>query len=442
MPDRYQRIVTAPPGRFLARRLGLPVPPPLRRYRPGDPVAPGPVLIGGNGALHKPVAEILAAAGVELLPRDDDRPAALVFDASGIEDVAGLRALYDYVAPRIRSVRAGGRFIVLGLAPESLADPEAAIAQQALEGFVRSLGKEIRQGRTAHLVYGADSTGQGMESTLRFLLSAKSAYLSGQVFRLAATPTVPPTPDWEHPLAGKTALVTGAARGIGRAIAETLHRDGAHVVCLDLPADGELLEEVAAAVGGSALPLSITDPDGPDRLADLMAAGPGGVDVVVHNAGITRDRTLARMTAAEWDGVLDVNLAAQYRITRRLLDGGVLHADGRVVCLSSVTGIAGNLGQTNYAASKAGVIGLVRALAPALRERGATINAVAPGFIETRLTARMPLLVREVGRRANSLAQAGQPIDVAETVAWLAQPGSAALTGGTVRVCGQSLLGA
>ncbi len=438
MPDRYQRIVTAPPGRFLARRLGLPVPPTLRRHHPGDPVALGPVLVGGTGELAKPAAELLAGAGVTLLPNERDRPAGLLFDATGIDTIAALHDLYDFFSPRMRSLAPGGRLIVLGRPPESL-DAEAAIAQQALEGFVRSLGKEARQGRTAHLVQAAAS--EGLESTLRFLLSPKSAYLSGQIFRLDDT-APPPTGDWEHPLAGKTALVTGAARGIGRAISETLHRDGAQVICLDLPSDGEPLEAVAGEVGGTALPLSITDPDGPDRLAELLSAGPGGVDVVVHNAGITRDRTLARMSTAEWDAVLDVNLAAQYRITRRLVDGGVLRDGGRVVCLSSVSGIAGNLGQTNYAASKSGVIGLVRAFAPALRERGATINAVAPGFIETRLTARMPLVVREVGRRANSLAQAGQPVDVAEAVAWLAQPGTAALTAQTVRVCGQSLLGA
>lgn len=440
MPDRYQRIVTAPPGHFLARRVGLPVPPQLRRYRPGDPAALGPVIVGGDGPLHKTATEALTSMGVTLVPNEQDRQLGLVFDASGISDIAGLRALYDFFSPRLRSVAPGGRLVILGRPPAELTGTERVIAQQALEGFLRSLGKEARQGRTAHLVQVAgDGGSDGLESTLRFLLSPKSAYLSGQVFQLDTT--VPPaTGDWERPLAGRTALVTGAARGIGAAISRTLHRDGARVICLDLPGDSELLESVATEVGGTALPLSITDPDSPDRLAEQLA--PGGVDIVVHNAGITRDRTLARMSTAEWDSVLDVNLAAQYRITRRLLDGGGLRDGARVVCLSSVSGIAGNLGQTNYAASKSGVLGLVRSLAPELRERGGTINAVAPGFIETRLTARMPLVVREVGRRANSLAQAGLPIDVAEAVAWLAQPGSAPVTAQTVRVCGQSLLGA
>jgi 3-oxoacyl-[acyl-carrier protein] reductase len=166
------------------------------------------------------------------------------------------------------------------------------------------------------------------------------------------------------------------------------------------------------------------------------------VDVVVHNAGITRDRTLARMSAEEWDLVLDVNLSAQERMNDALLDGGALREHGRIVCVSSISGIAGNAGQTNYATSKAGVIGMVGALAPVLAGHGGTINAVAPGFIETQMTARVPLALREAGRRMNSMSQGGLPVDVAEAIAWLADPSSSGLNGNVVRVCGQSLLGA
>jgi 3-oxoacyl-[acyl-carrier protein] reductase len=165
-----------------------------------------------------------------------------------------------------------------------------------------------------------------------------------------------------------------------------------------------------------------------------------GADIVVHNAGITRDRTLARMSEDEWDSVLAVNLESIERITAALVDG--LPRGGRIVCVSSVSGIAGNRGQANYATSKAGVIGVVDELAPMLAQRQGTINAVAPGFIETRMTAAMPLATREAGRRMNSLAQGGLPVDVAETVAWLASPGSAGVNGNVVRVCGQSLIGA
>jgi 3-oxoacyl-[acyl-carrier protein] reductase len=176
------------------------------------------------------------------------------------------------------------------------------------------------------------------------------------------------------------------------------------------------------------------------RLAAYIKERHGHIDVAVHNAGITRDKTLGRMSEDRWDSVLDVNLASQERVNAALAD--LFPAGGRIVSVSSVSGIAGNRGQTNYATSKAGVIGLVQAYAPVLAEKGVTINAVAPGFIETRMTAAMPLMLREAGRRMNSMSQGGLPVDVAETIAWLASPGSAGITGNVVRVCGQSLLGA
>ena len=206
-----------------------------------------------------------------------------------------------------------------------------------------------------------------------------------------------------------------------------------------MPAAWDALAVVANRISGRALQCDITAADAPQRIAAQLRRG---VDVVVHNAGITRDRTLGRMSDAEWDAVLDVNLAAPQRITSALVQARKLRAGGRVVGLASIAGIGGNAGQTNYAASKAGVIGLTRAQAAVLGERGITVNAVAPGFIETEMTARMPLVLRQAGRRLNSLAQGGLPVDVAETVAWLAAPASAGVTGQVIRVCGQSLMGA
>ena len=198
------------------------------------------------------------------------------------------------------------------------------------------------------------------------------------------------------------------------------------------------LQRVAARLDGEALQLDITAPEAPAAIAQHFAEG---LDVVVHNAGVTRDRTLAKMPAERWSELMEINLSSQERIDEALLEGGVLREHGRIVCVSSMSGIAGNAGQTNYATSKAGVIGMVQALAPRLR-RGQTINAVAPGFIETRMTASMPIAIREAGRRMSSLAQGGQPVDVAETIAWLAHPASGAVNGNVVRVCGQNLLGA
>ncbi|MGW3619711.1 3-oxoacyl-ACP reductase [Micromonospora arida] len=458
MTDRYASFVQSAAGRALVKRLGLPDPPRLRRHHPGDPLLAGPALLGAatGGRLAEPIAKILTAAGVELAdpaadPSGDtpQRYGALLFDATGITDSTELRQLYDFFHPQARAVLPSGRVIVLGTPPQECPTPREATAQRALEGLVRSIGKEFGRGTTAQLVYvsGADDpahsagTITSLESTVRFLLSGRSAYVSGQVIRVGGGAASVPA-DWDRPLDGQVVLVTGAARGIGAALAKVLARDGAKVVALDIPAAGDALAAVANDIGGTAVQLDLTAPEAPTRLAEHLASRHGRVDVVVHNAGITRDKTLGRMDADRWDQVIDVNLSSQERINDVLLERELIPAGGRIISVSSIAGIAGNRGQTNYATSKAGVIGLVDSLAPALRERGISVNAVAPGFIETRLTARIPLVVREAGRRMNSLAQGGLPVDVAETIGWLAWPASGAVSGNVVRVCGQSLLGA
>jgi 3-oxoacyl-[acyl-carrier protein] reductase len=467
MADRYQSLANSRPGRFVTKRLGIPSPASLRRYEPGQPALDGPVLLGAaaGGRLAEAIAEVLHEIDlhVYVAPADDlreagtragirtavwspdedqeQRFAALVFDASGVKSTDDLHEVYAFFHPAVRRLRPSGRLLLLAAPPEMSAGSSQAVAQRSLEGFVRSAAKEVRNGATANLVYVAPEAERGIQSTLRFFLSARSAYVSGQVVRVGAgEPAVPD--DWQRPLAGKVALVTGASRGIGAAIAETLARDGGHVICLDVPAQGEALTEVANRVEGSALQLDITADHAPRTLADHLRERHRGVDVVVHNAGVTRDKTLAGMTEEQWDTVIGINLSSQLQINEVLVGEDLLRPGGRIVSVSSVGGIAGNRGQANYATSKAGVIGLVDALAPVLAPRPATINAVAPGFIETQMTAAMPITAREAGRRMNSLAQGGLPVDVAETVAWLASPGSAGVNGNVVRVCGQSLLGA
>jgi 3-oxoacyl-[acyl-carrier protein] reductase len=447
--DRYQRLSSTPPGRFLVSRLGLPESTPLRRHEPGQPLLDGPALAGGapEHRLLSTVERVLKAAGADVVDPAAQadgattRLAAVVFDASGITASEDLGALRDFLSPVISRIGPSGRLLVLGTPPEHAADRRHHVAQRALEGFVRSAAKELRHGATGNLVYVAPGAEDDLESTLRFLLSSKSAYVSGQVVRVSSGESSTPK-DWEKPQAGRVAAVTGASRGIGAAIAQTLARDGAHVIAIDIPQQGEDLATVANAIGGAALALDVTADDAPAALAAYLQERHGGVDVVVHNAGITRDRTLARMKPERWSAVLEVNLSAQERINDALLLGDLIGDGGRVVTVSSIGGIAGNRGQTNYGASKAGVIGIVETLAPELAQRGATINAVAPGFIETQMTATMPLFVREGGRRMNSLAQGGLPIDVAETIAWFASPASGGVNGNVVRVCGQSLIGA
>ncbi|MGY1837003.1 3-oxoacyl-ACP reductase [Blastococcus sp. SYSU DS0510] len=451
MADWYTNFANSGFGTTLTKQLGLPRPVELRRYEPGEPLLPGPVVVGsaGAGRLVETVTAVLRDAGVTVRSpvtadgaADGEKLGAVVLDATGLASPGDLASARDVLAPAIKRLRASGRVLVLADPPADAATPAQAAARQAVDGLVRSIGKELLNGSTANALVVPDGAEGSLAAPLRFFLSGRSAYVDGQLVTLSAA-DVPVNPDEERPLAGKVAVVTGAARGIGAAIAKVMARDGAHVVAVDVPAAGDALARVANEIGGTSLQLDITASDAPQRLVEHLRERHGGVDIVVHNAGITRDKLLVNMDAARWDTVMAVNLQAQLDLTQALLDAdGVLRPDARVVCVSSQSGIAGNRGQTNYAASKAGVIGMVRAWAPEFAGRGATINAVAPGFIVTEMTAKMPFGTREIGSRINSLQQGGLPVDVAETIAWLAQPASAGVNGQTVRVCGQSLLGA
>ncbi|MFM0272252.1 3-oxoacyl-ACP reductase [Paraburkholderia aspalathi] len=470
MNDSYLNFVNSPFGARLARSLGLPKPEVLRRYRADRPEFDGLIAIGAGREPHllDALANLVASVGMTSVAHESaglwvplanrhglmtgrfeaaesgshGKLTALLFDASGIEDSSQLEPLHGFFHDTLRSLGKCGRIIVLGRPPETCASPRQWTAQRALEGLTRSLGKEARRGITANLVYVEQGAENGMEATLRFFLSPRSAYVSGQVVRIGVRAGADALPafDWNQPLAGRRAVVTGASRGIGASIASVLAAEGAHVIGIDIPSAREALDSTMRQLNGTALAFDIAAPEAPAQIA--AALDEQGVDIVVHNAGITKDKTIAKMTDAAWQSVIDINLSAQERIDDALLAAGILRDGGRIIGVSSISGIAGNLGQTNYAASKAGVIGRVQSMAPHLRARGITINAVAPGFIETQMTAKIPLTIREAGRRMNSMSQGGQPVDVAQTIAWLAHPGSAGVSGQIVRVCGQSLIGA
>ncbi|AYF75982.1 3-oxoacyl-ACP reductase [Nocardia yunnanensis] len=443
-PNLYGSFVHSAPGAFLASKLGLPQPETLRRYKQGEPALPGPVLLGGKGRVADAVRNLLGDYTFVDSVTPGVKFGALVFDATGIKTIEELEQLFQFFQPAMRSIAASGRVLVVGTTPELAGSVDAQIAQRALEGFTRSVGKELLRGATSNLVYlhpEAAAAATGLESTLRFVLSAKSAFVDGQVFRVGKDDATAPA-SWDKPLEGKVAVVTGAARGIGATIAEVFARDGATVIVADIPAAGEALSETANKVGATALALDVTAPDAAEKLAEFATQRFGGIDIVVHNAGITRDKLLANMDEGRWNSVLNVNLAAPHRITEGLVAKGALRSGGRVIDVSSIAGIAGNRGQTNYGASKAGVIGMVNAEAPKLAEKNITINAVAPGFIETAMTAAIPLATREGGRLLSSLLQGGQTVDVAETIAYFASPASNAVNGNIVRVCGQAMIGA
>lgn len=451
--DLFSQVVNSGPGSFLAKQLGVPQPETLRRYRAGEPALAGPLLIGGAGRVADPLRTALAEdydlVGDNLGGRWADSFGGLLFDATGITTPEDLKQLRDFFTPLLRNLGSSGRIVVVGTTPDQTSSVDEHISQRALEGFTRSLGKELQRGATIGLVYlspDAKPGVTGLESTVRFLLSAKSAYVDAQVFYVDAQDSVPPA-DWDKPLDGKVALVTGAARGIGAEIAKVFARDGAKVVAIDVEGAAEALAETATKVGGTALALDVTAADAVDRITEHLRehyadVNGGKADVLVNNAGITRDKLLANMDENRWDSVIAVNLLAPQRLAQGLVDNGTIGDGGRIIGLSSMAGIAGNRGQTNYAATKAGMIGMTQALAPVFGEKGITINAVAPGFIETKMTEAIPLATREVGRRLNSLFQGGQPVDVAEAIAYFASPASNAVTGNTIRVCGQAMLGA
>ena len=469
MSDGYLDFANSGLGAKLVNMLGLPKPLPLERYQPGQAVIQGTVLVGGGeqAPLLPALAKVFKAIGAQTLAHErvpqwvsianqaglttgrwggagkgGEKVKALVFDATGLTDSTQSDALYWFFHDAARSLLPCGRVVVLGRPPEACTSPRQATVQRSLEGLTRSLGKELKKGSNAQLVYVAEGAEDQIESTLRFLLSPRSAYVSAQVIRIGQVVGVSQAPaDWQQPLAGKKVLVTGASRGIGAAIAEVMARDGAQVICLDVPQAQAGLDEVAKKIGGTSLALDIGSTEAPQKLVDAAKAQ-GGWDVIVHNAGITRDKTIANMKPEIWQLVVNVNLSTQERINEALVESGALKAGGRIVCVSSISGIAGNMGQTNYAVSKAGVVGMVQSCAPLFAQHGITINAVAPGFIETQMTAAIPFAIREAGRRMNSMSQGGLPVDVAEAIGWFASPASSGITGNVVRVCGQSLIGA
>jgi 3-oxoacyl-[acyl-carrier protein] reductase len=446
MTDKYTQFVSRGLGKDIAKKLGLPQPVVLRRHRPGQPLVQGPVLVQGAGSGADELAATLLSWNLDVrrhaVPREKLGAIILVLDeAARPED---LEKPVISAAASLRDLAANARVVTVSRAAAGTTDPATAAARQGVDGLLRSLAKELRAGATGNgilLADGARTTSPSALGALRFFLSGRSAFVDGQFLTVSSEAGQLPA-DAEKPLAGKVAVVTGAARGIGAAIARTLYRDGATVVVVDIPAAGDHLARVANEVHGTALQLDISREDAGQRIIDHAVERHGGLDILIHNAGITRDKLLANMDQGRWSSVIAVNIAAQLRINEALLASEHFRNSPRIVSVASTSGIAGNRGQTNYAASKGGVMGMVRATAPLLAVHGGSINAVAPGFIETEMTARIPFATREVARRLNSLQQGGQPGDVAEAIAFLASDAAGGISGEVLRVCGQNLVGA
>ena len=241
-------------------------------------------------------------------------------------------------------------------------------------------------------------------------------------------------------LEGKTAIVTGAARGIGRAIALAFAREGANVAISDLNLDENTesaeKELIAMGVKAKAYASNAADFNASQELADEVVKDFGSIDILVNNAGITKDNLLMRMTEADWDAVITVNLKSVFNMTKAVQRVMLKQRSGSIINMSSVVGIEGNAGQSNYSSSKAGLIGFTKSIAMELGSRSIKVNAVAPGFIATPMTAKLPDDVRKGWVQTIPLRREGQPEDVAGVCVFLASELSSYVTGQVISVCG------
>jgi 3-oxoacyl-[acyl-carrier protein] reductase len=240
-------------------------------------------------------------------------------------------------------------------------------------------------------------------------------------------------------LANQVAVVTGAGRGIGQAIALKLAAAGADIACVDLKLEfcAETVQKVQA-LGRKAWPFAanVSDAASVEATAEQILAAASKVDILVNNAGITKDGLLMRMSEADWDAVLDINLKGTFLFTKAFSRSLIKQRSGRIVNIASVVGLIGNAGQCNYGASKAGVIGFTKSAARELASRGITVNAIAPGFIETAMTAKLSPDAREALSKQIPLGSLGQPDDVANGALFLASPAARYITGQVLSVDG------
>ncbi len=369
-----------------------------------------------------------------------DKLDAVVVSCVGINSFMELEDIFSELKNVLGKINANGRILILSKTDNSSA--VSFILQKSLDGFMRALSKEIggKKGVTVNqLKIQADEiiTNAIVHATL-FFLSDKSSFITGQVVSLSSKTGAVFT-SIDQLLKNKTAIVTGGARGIGAAVARALAREGAKVIIIDIPASEQDARVLADEIGGIVLLKDITSAQALQEIRDFVLENYEGLDILVNNAGITKDKTLAKMSIDQWRAVMAVNLKAVMDLSTTFIEKG-LNTHAKIVSLSSISGIAGNVGQTNYSLTKAGVIGFTQYLAK--HQHDIYANAVAPGFIETKMTENLPFLVKEGGRRLSTLKQGGLPEDVAELICFLASPLSDAINGECVRVCGGSMIGA
>lgn len=399
----------------------------------------------GSSSLESGLAKTVESLGGTILKElpADKKIAALVLDFGKATDVKETASLYAAIHSYIKNIKKSGRLIIHW---QKSAKNEAIEA--ALSALVKSIGRELgKYGSTANLILSdSKATGSATQAAIAWLLSDRSAFVSGQLFHVEANSAAPAfDPKQEGLLAGKTAIVTGAARGIGLLIAQCFRREGAHVIGIDHPSQEDILKSEMKGIGADVFLQDLLDANAVTNIKNLIHNGPGQIDIMVHNAGITKDRTIANMQAADWDRVMQVNYAFPSKMTMELLKPGsaiipLIKEGGCVVNISSIVGLAGNFGQTNYAAAKGALIGHTKDMHK--QKISANINAIACGFIETKMTEKIPPVMREIARRINALKQGGLPSDVAEATLFLCSGLGSGISGQTIRVCGLHPAGA
>lgn len=438
----------------LMKRLGIAPPTPLNRTN--RPLTSNElneltaeVLSIKNTSFYPKMTSTLKRFGANILnPEASDtsqsskvQSNALIVDATHLNNPSDFDVLYRATHQHIKQLAPCSRILIFIDGHQNSTHAFQKAIKPALEGFIRSLSKEVGAlGTTANLICIAPEEETRFSETLYFLLSKRSAFISAQTFTVTQCVKDGVPLANNTPLAGKRFIVTGAARGIGFAIASALSREGAQVIGIDVPNTSSLHEHMGQ-INGLALELDITADDATEKLLDFLRDHTGAINGIIHNAGITRDKTIKHMNQQQWQSVMAVNLIAPITLTQTLLEHNMILDGGRIIGLSSISGIAGNAGQTNYALTKGGLAGYITGLADELANKNITANTIAPGFIETEMTAKVPFMVRTIGRRFNALKQGGLPEDVAELAVFLASDQGAGITGHNIRVCGHNLLG-
>lgn len=369
--------------------------------------------------------------------RWNDRIQAVnVIDARAVCDSESLQWKAFEIKKAVADMTNDESLVVLGLRADSLSSPTERIFQRALVGLVKSLAKEIgRKAQRVNLLQiERTASFKKTDFPAQFFGTGRSAFITGQTLDITNNTSA-------GGLAGKVCLITGGSRGIGAACVSRLLTEDCKVIIVDMPSSKNTASDLIES-GGEFYGCDVTDLSSMSSTMASILGIHGKIDVLVNNAGITRDKTLKRMPEEFWNQLMAVNLQAVLNITDHLLAVQGMADNGRIINMSSISGIGGNFGQTNYTAAKAAVIEMAASYADHVSEKSITINAIAPGFILTDMVKSMPMMTKIAAERLTCLAQAGTPEDIAEAVTFLAHPGAQGINGQVLRVCGGSFLGA